>query len=317
MNIIDQYSHPLNIFMDELSKYVIVYFDENYNILDFNKAFSKCFNIQSSELKNKKISDLMTNTSLDQLGLSIKSDKDYLRKTITFKKDFVNNKIHPDYNAYFFKTNDYYCMIANRNSLEKTIIINQIAKLTNQLTNESRELNRANDQLKKANKKIEHLLRIDELTKMSNRKHFMEFYKKIFARAKRHGNKIALIMCDVDNFKEINDNYGHDAGDKVLIALGKVFKKETREDDISARIGGEEFIVLSNNTSLKNSQKYAERIRKKVSEIKIDEVPRDITLSLGIACLKPGDTEESFLKRADQAMYQSKNNGKNRVFFFE
>lgn len=317
MNIINQYSHPLNIFMDELSKYVIVYFDKNYNILDFNKAFSKCFSLQSSQLKTKKISDLVAKPSLDQLDLSIESDKDYLRKNVYFKKAFVNDKIHNVYNSYFFKTNDYYCMIGNINSLDKSIVINQIAKLTNQLTNESRELKRANNKLKKANEKIEHLLRIDELTKISNRRHFMEYYKKMIAKAKRYDSKLALIMCDVDDFKEINDNYGHDIGDKVLIALGKVLKKETREEDISARIGGEEFIILLNNISLENSKKYAERIRKKVSEINIEKVSRDITISLGIACLKSDDTKESFLKRADQAMYKAKNNGKNRVFFFK
>ncbi|GAB6137715.1 GGDEF domain-containing protein [Halanaerobaculum tunisiense] len=312
-NMFAKYPYPINLFLNQLSENIIVYFDKDYYILDYNEEFLNLFDFNKGKLKKKKISNLLTEKSFNKLKVNFGKDKSYKRKNLEFLSSLVNNKIHNTYNCYLFKLEDSFCLIGKQETYKKTEIINEISKLNNQLANKSRKLTKKNKKLNKANKRIENLLRTDELTELSNRRHFMEYFKKMIARSKRYSTSLSLIMCDLDKFKEINDNYGHDIGDKVLKAVGELLKEETREEDMAARVGGEEFSILLTDTSLQNGKVYAERIRKKVSQLDIEEVDRKITLSLGITKLKESDDKESFFKRADEALYKAKNSGRNKV----
>lgn len=171
---------------------------------------------------------------------------------------------------------------------------------------------RKSAELRKLHDRLQKMLRTDELTGLSNRRHFMEFLDKMISLSKRHSHDLSLLMADIDNFKKINDNYGHQKGDLFLKKVGKILKENTRNEDLVARIGGDEFFILLPATGTQKAIKIAKRI--KASILEVDMLPNEKnTVSIGVAELKPNDSTESFLKRADDALYIAKENGRNRV----
>lgn len=164
--------------------------------------------------------------------------------------------------------------------------------------------------------KLKQQANVDYLTHAYNRRHFTEQGHLNLARAHRYGTPLSLIMLDIDFFKRVNDTYGHDQGDQVLIKLCQLCKKELREVDILGRIGGEEFAVLLPETGLEQAHEVAERLRTVVAESELplanDQTLR-FTISLGVATLKPKDTLDSLLITADRALYEAKQAGRNKV----
>jgi len=124
-----------------------------------------------------------------------------------------------------------------------------------------------------------------------------------------------LILLDVDHFKKVNDRYGHDVGDLVLKRVAKILQRHTREVDITARLGGEEFLILLPQTDRKGGRNLAERIRKSVKKEEILTPTQivKVTVSCGVATFKEGDNTDTLLKRADQALYRAKEKGRDRV----
>ncbi len=167
--------------------------------------------------------------------------------------------------------------------------------------------------------KIEQLVTRDPLTKTYNRGFLMHMFKVSFARAKRYNEKLACIILDIDNFKKINDTYGHQAGDDVLEAVGDLLLEGTRSSDLVstvARYGGEEFVVLLPGLSAEEAFLVAERLRQAVES---RQMPHQIgcTISCGIAVMHPGhDTPDSLLNDADQALYRAKKHGRNQTELF-
>lgn len=156
----------------------------------------------------------------------------------------------------------------------------------------------------------------DELTKVSNRRHFIELANSEIKRAIRHKRPPAVALIDIDHFKQINDTYGHAIGDLALIAFTQICQKQIREIDVFARFGGDEFVLLFPETSQEQAYEIVERIRLTLitNPVDLDGRPVTITLSCGIASL--GDEQTSFdalLNRADQALYRAKESGRNRV----
>ncbi len=171
-------------------------------------------------------------------------------------------------------------------------------------------------QLKEEFKK---LATVDPLTELFNRRYFTEQADKEFIRAQRYKLSMALISIDIDHFKSINDKYGHPAGDKVLVAVSKQLQTSLRQTDILARIGGEEFSILLPETSAVSAMALAERIRIKQAELRIiGEWQGEITLSVSIGVSSFHATDEAFdslFSRADKALYQAKNSGRNKVSY--
>ncbi|MCF8002507.1 MAG: GGDEF domain-containing protein [Halanaerobiales bacterium] len=168
---------------------------------------------------------------------------------------------------------------------------------------------------KKLEQKVQKITRvseIDQLTKIYNRVKFKKELEKEIKRVKRYDNDLSIIMFDIDHFKKVNDNYGHDLGDKVLRQITNVVTKTIRETDIFARWGGEEFIVLTPDTNLDSATELAERTRINIEKAKINKVGQ-ITCSFGVTKFKKGDSFNSFTKRVDNALYQAKETGRNKV----
>jgi methyl-accepting chemotaxis protein len=171
-------------------------------------------------------------------------------------------------------------------------------------------------ELENAKNRAEKLARIDSLSGLSNRRAFFEFCNYEIEKSKRHGHFLTCIMLDIDNFKEINDKYGHAAGDKVIIALANVLKKSVRSSDLAARIGGEEFALILNDTSCTYGKDMAERIRKSLESITIKMDKHEIwfTASFGVAQLSEIELNtDDFLASADKALYTAKDKGRNCV----
>jgi two-component system, cell cycle response regulator len=167
-------------------------------------------------------------------------------------------------------------------------------------------------------KKLRSLAIKDGLTKIYNKKHFEGVLHREFAYAARHGNVFSLVMLDIDHFKKVNDEHGHQAGDYVLRNLAKVLNQQVREYDTFARFGGEEFIFLLRNVGLDNAVVFAERIRRKVAgtPFLFEGVPLKVTISVGVAVFpgqKEGIDPAALIKQADRYLYAAKHNGRNRV----
>ncbi|MGC9194243.1 MAG: GGDEF domain-containing protein [Syntrophobacteraceae bacterium] len=164
------------------------------------------------------------------------------------------------------------------------------------------------------------LARIDGLTGLYNRRYFDESMNKEFKKASRLGIPLTVIIGDIDNFKMINDQYGHLAGDKFLKFTANLFRSIFRRDtDTVARFGGEEFIVLLSDINSEDAFDLAEELRQRMSEMQIvfNGQTLTATLSIGIACWHP-DTQESrdsLISRADDALYQAKRLGRNQTVF--
>ncbi len=158
----------------------------------------------------------------------------------------------------------------------------------------------------------------DGLTGLFNYKSFHYFLTREYERAKRYQTSLTLIIADIDYFKSVNDTFGHSAGDRVLQVVSQRFKDSLRNSDIIARHGGEEFGILLTNTPLPEALVVAERLRLLIENMDVPYESRviKVTMSFGLAWLQPESdiSKEEWVKRADQAMYEAKRRGRNRVW---
>jgi len=157
----------------------------------------------------------------------------------------------------------------------------------------------------------------DKLTGLYNRRFFDYFLDLEIKRSSRQKTSLALLLIDIDNFKRINDTFGHLFGDNVLNKFGKLLKTKIREIDMAARYGGEEFAVVMSNTGLEEAVKIADRIRQSIQAYSFDKENFTTTVSIGIA-LYPLDANSlnELIENSDYALYKSKRNGKNRVYVY-
>lgn len=155
----------------------------------------------------------------------------------------------------------------------------------------------------------------DPLTQAHNRASFNDAINREMSLAIRNAKNLSLIFFDIDHFKSINDTHGHDCGDITLASSAKWIKESLRDSDIVFRYGGEEFVILLSDTDARGAELLAERIRSSIERhtIAYGMTTIKVTASLGVSTLRIGDSAESFIKRADEAMYTAKNNGRNQV----
>jgi diguanylate cyclase (GGDEF)-like protein/PAS domain S-box-containing protein len=174
-------------------------------------------------------------------------------------------------------------------------------------------------ELFKLKEEFKKLANTDPLTNLYNRRFFTEQAGKEYQRAQRYSTSMTLISIDIDHFKSINDQFGHPAGDQVLIEVAKALQENLRQTDILARIGGEEFSILLPETSEMSAMAFAERIREEQSKLKIiGDWQGEITLSvsIGVSSFRPSDKAfDDLFSRADKALYQAKNSGRNKVYY--
>jgi len=186
-------------------------------------------------------------------------------------------------------------------------------QLANELAQTQRELLSAHNKLKRREEEIRALSLTDQLTGIANRRKLDDVIASEYARAQRYGVGFALVIADIDHFKKVNDDFGHDVGDAAIRAFAKVIQGQIRQTDLAARFGGEEFVVLLPESDADCAVQCAERIRIQFGRETIAPISRPVTASFGVATLRPDDTLTSLFKRADTALYGAKDSGRNRV----
>jgi diguanylate cyclase (GGDEF)-like protein len=178
-----------------------------------------------------------------------------------------------------------------------------------------RELRQRNEELQRANEVLEQLSITDGLTKLHNHRYFQEALAREIKRVARSGEPLSILLADIDDFKALNDRFGHAAGDALLVRIARVLNESVRESDVLARYGGEEFVVLATGTDLEGAIFLAEKVRTAVVESALtagdDANASPLTISIGVAEFA-GDRKR-FFDAADRALYRAKGAGKNCV----
>jgi diguanylate cyclase (GGDEF)-like protein/PAS domain S-box-containing protein len=269
----------------------IILADVHGNIIFWNESALRIFGYTEEEIAGKPLTILMPEQYIDahQKGLQrIKSTgkSRYIGKTTEMHALRKNGDVFPiELSVAMWKSGeDYYY----------SGILRDITKR------------------KKLESKLETLAVTDTLTQVFNRIKYYEIMKRETERTKRYDHPLSIIMFDIDRFKEVNDTYGHTVGDYVLRTLTQIVKKNLRETDYLVRWGGEEFIIIAPDTDLKKAKILAERNRKASEKYKYDHAGQ-ITVSFGVTQFMKDDNEDTVIKRADDALYEAKRKGRNRV----
>ena len=179
---------------------------------------------------------------------------------------------------------------------------------TVRMTGVTRDVTRS----KKMEERLVALSTTDSLTKAYNRRYLLQILESEINRAVRYNTDLSLIMFDLDHFKSINDTYGHDAGDDVLKGIVEMMQKRIRKNDVLARWGGEEFMILLSGTAIDNSRIFADKLLKEMRNMVFDKAGK-ITASFGVTEYRLGETSDSMLKRVDELVYRAKSEGRNCI----
>jgi len=227
---------------------------------------------------------------------------------------------------YIFRFNNYRPVTGISEFMFQNMTIIPLASLTGQVTHVSLIIYDVTDiainrlQLDKANAKLAHLSQTDALTQLNNRHRWNDLIDSEFKRVKRYEQISTLMMLDIDNFKNVNDTYGHVAGDKVIAEISRVIRENVRETDFAARYGGEEFAICLTNTTANNAIILADRLRQAVENTSITDDGNiiKVTISIGMAEFTTNtETVDIWTKNADSALYKSKENGRNQYSIFK
>ena len=302
----------------------------------FKSDISNISNRFADETKLKKIQSLFDR---EKKGISsyIKQQKKYIFDRESELKDIINILTSAVVN-FDTENQEYNQKILDQSErIEKITHLDDIKKIKQELIQEIEQMretvrkkqSRDNKQIEVLSEKVQTLnvelkkVRtesvIDGLTGIFNRKAFDEFITEMVQKNTVTSFPFALLMLDIDNFKSINDNYGHSIGDRVIMATTNKCSQSIRGDDYFARYGGEEFAIILPGASLKNAAKKAKVICEAVASTSyfLDDLPGNptlsVTVSIGVSTYHKADTVFSVIKRADSALYNAKRNGKNCV----
>ena len=290
----------------------------------FNPAAEKLFGYQANDVLGKSINMLMPEPySSEHDSYLERYEKTRKKKIIGIGREAFGK--HKKGNVF-----PIYLAVGETQVEGKTMYVGIIHDITLQKQQED-ELTQHRDHLKKlveqkteelslANKVLQQLANLDGLTKLANRRNFDETLQKELQRAIRNKHKLSLLMCDIDNFKEYNDTYGHLKGDECLIKVADCLKNSfKRASDLAARYGGEEFAVILPHTDSREALLLSETFAREIKKLKIShetsEVDNYITISIGVITATPDQscTVEEILEAADKELYKAKKAGKNSI----
>ncbi len=316
--LIDKTVVSQKVFKDEQSNYVQSPLPQFY----FQKSVVKYLEIDfSKKLTSKeKSKDIFNNI---KVGEPFSTYDRLLNQIITFvplKNPITKNVVA----ALSFRSNDMFIAKENKNALIllmiSIVIIGVVLLLIYKELKYKMDLEsivkERTKELQELNLKFKDMANTDALTGAYNRRYFYEVAEKILAITKRERQQLSIAMLDIDNFKNVNDTYGHDVGDVVLKALVKRVNSLIRESDVFVRYGGEEFVLLFANTTLKQALIISEKLRKGIESCTVID-GLTFTVSIGVSEFMESDDIASVLKKADLALYEAKNSGKNRVCYKE
>lgn len=278
-------------------------FDDELRIIRANEAYAN--------LKNKPIEDLIGRKCYEVL-----ENRDTLCEGCVVGKTFSSaDPCAKDKLVTLRDGAEVWVEIYTYPILDDDGKVSHVIEYTRDIT----ERKKSEEEKRRLIEKLEHLSRTDSLTGLMNRRALTDSLAYEIDRARRYQSELSLILCDIDNFKEINDTYGHDAGDRALQILSGTLKTILRRTDIAGRYGGDEFMLILPETSLTGAKSLADKLLTAMHETDLrfqDNKTLRLSMSIGVSALeRDSDTEniDTFVKRADDAMYASKQSGRNRV----
>ncbi len=188
----------------------------------------------------------------------------------------------------------------------------KLARLNNQISESNQRLQDTHEELQVKNRMLEELSVTDRLTRLKNRLYIEQMFEREIEKAEQHGEGFAVLLLDIDHFKAVNDRFGHAAGDALLTEFAGLLKTACDREDIIARWGGEEFMVIAPGADAQRARALGERLCRVIGEHRFSEVG-GCTTSIGVALWQPGDRQKSLSMRADNALYKAKEGGRNQV----
>ncbi len=215
-------------------------------------------------------------------------------------------------NGEIYRESDRIVLAAGYDMQEFETLSTSLLELNEEINAAYRDLARTNRKLEIREREIRQISLTDQLTGVGNRRRLDEALATEVERATRFSQPLSLMIVDIDHFKRVNDTWGHEAGDRVLKETGAVLLSLLRQSDIATRLGGEEFVVLLPVTDAGDAVICAERFRG-VLAARDFGLPEAVTSSFGVSCLLPGESGAAMLARADAALYEAKQQGRNRV----
>ena len=290
----------------------IVVLNKNYEVQVWNQFMENHSNIVPGFIKDKKLFDFFPEIDKNwfirkaEPAFSLRCPVFVIWEQRPYLFKFATNRPITSHGEHMYQNITIFPLASLSGSVE------QICIVVYDVTDEA--VNRLG--IQSLNKELEKISRVDGLTGLYNRRYWEEQFELEFKRDKRNEKPASVVMIDIDHFKRINDNYGHPAGDDVIRALAQVIKKSARETDVCGRYGGEEFAILLPDTPVANVEFLTERIRRVVEKLKVVHEEHEIsfTISVGIAGFDPKfKGHMQWLEAADQALYQAKLSGRNKV----
>lgn len=265
----------------------------------FNRAYEHIFGVDRNALIGKTVMDLEYLPMADRLNYQAEDER-MIRdgQTAHREADFIFSDGEVHHCLYW--SSGFHHRDRGLHGLVGTIV-------------DISEQKRIERELAERKAEIEKISRTDPLTGLANRRFFMEMYQTAFSMVRRHSHGLSLIMVDIDHFKSINDSFGHEAGDRVLVQFADILRCNCRQEDLPARTGGEEFLILLPMTRLEEARSQAERIRLSLAAESASALIQSFTISAGVVEWRPGDSPEALLKRVDALLYEAKAQGRNRV----
>jgi diguanylate cyclase len=294
----------------------IVVLDKDFNVQVWNQFMENHSSIVPGMIQNKNLFEFFP--EIDEEWFTRKAAPAFSLKSPVF--------IIWEQRPYLFHFDCNRPITSQANHMYQNITIFPLASLTGKVEQVCLVIYDVTDEavsrlgMQSLNSQLEKVSRVDGMTGLYNRRFWEEQFVMEYKRDKRSESPSALIMLDIDNFKKVNDTYGHPAGDEVIKTLAGIIKKAIRETDLAGRYGGEEFAVILPDTPVANVEFVAERIRRLVEKCVVvyDEINISFTVSIGIAGFKQTYKDSTqWLDMADKSLYQAKAAGKNRVILAE
>lgn len=293
--------HHLESIITEMGHNFFAYrMDSDKRLIYFSKNMENILGLPPRKILGRTFENILEWTG-DSLEIGNKSLDDYSLNTI--KQDLtVMSFIHPlTGEERFIQVSDHAVKTENN---ELKWIEGIVEDITVSIKNQS--------ELKEKKEAFQKLVTNDTLTKCYSRFYFMDYFTQELERINRKHEPLSIVMYDLDNFKAVNDTYGHSVGDDILYTVSLVAKQTIRKIDILGRYGGEEFLILLPNTTLDAAYEVAERTREEIANYEFEKVGH-VTISVGVTSYHKGDTVKTLLDRVDALMYDAKQAGKNTV----
>ncbi len=281
-------------------------------------AFVSSLAVSSYQLRTHSFSNLKISGELDtkiRLGFAVRKEDfmlfNILEKSLNSISAQHKKEIYDKWVSVNIDKIDYSLFL--KIFITLLLVLSFFAYRHKMALNYNNKLLLMNKELEDLNAKLQELSQTDQLTQISNRRHLDITLAKEIKRALRHNTSLCIILIDIDFFKRINDTYGHQKGDEVLISIANILKNNSRDTDVVGRWGGEEFLIILSQIDIIQATEMAEKLRKKIRNYNFD-FKETITASFGVTqYMHDKDDESSLLSRVDANLYEAKDAGRDKI----